>query len=89
MTLRDASRRLMPVLVLAGSVAMLAACHTVGDTVSGVGTGMGQDLRATGNFIGGGPAKPKTPPTATSSYAPGTQTTAPQAAGPYTPQPTQ
>jgi predicted small secreted protein len=87
--MRIARRRLAPALVIAGSLLGLAACHTVGDTMSGIGTGVGQDLRATGNFINGGPAKPQTPPPAGTAYAPGTMPAAGMpapAAGPY-PQP--
>lgn len=69
MQFRDVRGRLTTALALAAAVALLAACHTVGGTMSG----MGQDIGATGRVLTGNPANPPPPGTA----APGNQGQAP------------
>ena len=68
--LRDARGRWVTVALLAGSIALLAGCHTVGGTLNG----MGQDIGATGRVITGQPATATTAtaPAPAQPYGPGT-----------------
>lgn len=63
--LREA-RGLAAALVLGGAMVMLAACHTVGGTVSG----LGQDIGNTGQFITGGPQAQPAPPASAQAATP-------------------
>lgn len=78
--LRD-MRGLAAALVLGGAMAMLAACHTVGGTMSG----LGQDIGNTGQVITGGPrtqpAAPANPQAATPAVTQPTRPAQPGQAG--------
>ena len=76
MQFRDVRGRLTAALTLAAAVALLAACNTVGGTVSG----MGQDIGATGRALTGNPPNPPppgTPAPANQIQAPANQAQAP------------
>ncbi len=63
--LRNA-RGLAAALVLGGAMVMLAGCHTVGGTVSG----LGQDIGNTGKFLAGGPQGQPAPPASAQAATP-------------------